>query len=62
MQGAAVTLTELGEYSQAAAFLEKLAKVCFSHAFIFLMSSYSFHKNMLIRDLANSAQNGILAL
>lgn len=35
MQGAAVTLTELGEYSRAAAFLEKLAKVCFCHAFIF---------------------------
>lgn len=29
-----MTLTELGEYSRAAALLEKLAKVCFLHAFI----------------------------
>lgn len=29
-----MTLTELGEYSRAAVFLEELAKVCFSHGFI----------------------------
>lgn len=57
-----MTLTELGEYSRAAAFLEKLAKVFSLMLLYFLMSSHSFHKIMLIRDLANSAQSGILAL
>jgi len=35
-----VTLTELGDYSRAAAFLEKLAKVCSLMLLYFLMVSH----------------------
>lgn len=35
-----MTLTELGDYSRAAAFLEKLAKVCSLMLLYFLMVSH----------------------
>lgn len=48
VQGAAVTLTELGEYSRAVALLQKLAKVVSRMLLLYLMSRHLFHKDMLI--------------